>query len=66
LACKAIGLADSIIAATAIERDLILITGNLSQYQRILVLGYSLKLDNWRNWKHRGVRVQSLAQLERK
>lgn len=44
-----IGLADSIIAATAIQHDLILITGNLSHYQRIQALGYSLKLDNWRN-----------------
>jgi tRNA(fMet)-specific endonuclease VapC len=43
-----IGLADSIIAATAIHPDLILITGNLSHYQRIEMLGYRLKLDNWR------------------
>ena len=44
-----IGLADSIIAATAIHHDLILITGNISHYQRIQGLGYSLKLDNWRS-----------------
>lgn len=43
-----IGLADSIIAATAVHHDLILVTGNLSHYQRIQQLGYSLKLDNWR------------------
>lgn len=44
-----IGLADSIIAATAIHEDLILVTGNLSHHQRIQALGYSLKLDNWRS-----------------
>ena len=44
-----IGIADSIIAATAIHHDLILVTGNISHYQRIQALGYSLKLDNWRN-----------------
>ena len=44
-----IGLADAIVAATAIHHDLILITGNLSHYQRIQTLGYSLKLDNWRS-----------------
>jgi tRNA(fMet)-specific endonuclease VapC len=44
-----IGLADSLIAATAIHHDLRLVTGNLSHYQRIETLGYSLKLDNWRN-----------------
>ena len=44
-----IGLADSIIAATAIHQDLVLVTGNLSHYQRIQALGYSLKLDNWRS-----------------
>ncbi|HAX75297.1 MAG TPA: VapC toxin family PIN domain ribonuclease [Cyanobacteria bacterium UBA11372] len=41
-----IGLADAIVAATAIHHDLILITGNISHYQRIQALGYSLKLDN--------------------
>lgn len=44
-----IGLADSIIAATAIHQDLILVTGNISHYQRIQALGYSLRLDNWRS-----------------
>lgn len=44
-----IGLADAIIAATALQNDLTLVTGNLSHYQRIQGLGYSLKLDNWRS-----------------
>ncbi|WP_226889559.1 hypothetical protein [Nostoc sp. MG11] len=43
-----IGLADAMIAAIAIQQDLTLVSGNLSHYQRIKVLGYSLKLDNWR------------------
>jgi len=43
-----IGYPDSMIAAIALQRDLTLITGNLSHYQRIQALGYPLKLDNWR------------------
>lgn len=43
-----IGLADALIAATAIQYKLVLITGNLSHYQRIKALDYSLRLDNWR------------------
>ena len=43
-----IGLADAIIAGTALQHDLTLVTGNLSHYQRIQGLGYGLKLDNWR------------------
>lgn len=43
-----IGLADAIIAAIAVQQDLTLVSGNLSHYQRIQSLGYSLKLDNWR------------------
>lgn len=43
-----IGLADAMIAATALQHNLTLVTGNISHYQRILGLGYSLKLDNWR------------------
>ncbi|MGI2906227.1 type II toxin-antitoxin system VapC family toxin [Tolypothrix sp. VBCCA 56010] len=43
-----IGLADSMIAAIAIQDNLTLVTGNLPHYQRIQSFGYSLKLDNWR------------------
>lgn len=43
-----IGLADSIIAAIAIQQNLTLVSGNLAHYQRIQALGYSLTLDNWR------------------
>ncbi len=43
-----IGLADSMIAAIAMQNNLTLVTGNLPHYQRLQSLGYSLKLDNWR------------------
>ncbi len=43
-----IGLADAIIAVIAIQQNLTLVSGNLSHYQRIQALNYSLKLDNWR------------------
>jgi tRNA(fMet)-specific endonuclease VapC len=43
-----IGYPDSMIAAIALQRNLTLVTGNLSHYQRIRALGYSLQLDNWR------------------
>ena len=44
-----IGLADSAIAATALQHDLMLVTGNVKHYQRIQALGYGLRLDNWRS-----------------
>ncbi|GET37648.1 PilT-like protein [Microseira wollei NIES-4236] len=43
-----IGFADTAIAAIALQNNLTLVTGNLNHYQRILELGYSLKLDTWR------------------
>ena len=43
-----IGVADSIIAATALQDGLTLVTGNQQHYQRIQSQGYELKLDNWR------------------
>jgi tRNA(fMet)-specific endonuclease VapC len=43
-----IGVADSIIAATALHHDLVLVTGNQKHYQRIQSQGCNLKLDNWR------------------
>ncbi|NJO41350.1 MAG: type II toxin-antitoxin system VapC family toxin [Cyanobacteria bacterium CRU_2_1] len=44
-----IGLADTMIAAAALQNNLTLITGNRSHYQRIVLLGYSLRLDSWLN-----------------
>jgi predicted nucleic acid-binding protein len=43
-----IGVADPMIAATAIEHGLELVTGNTSHFQRIQQLGYPLVLINWR------------------
>jgi tRNA(fMet)-specific endonuclease VapC len=43
-----IGRADPMIAAIAIQYDLMLITGNTAHYERLQKLGYSLKIDDWR------------------
>lgn len=43
-----VGRADPMIAAIAIQHNLTLVTGNVEHYQRIQKLGYSLKLENWR------------------
>ena len=43
-----VGRADAMIAATALQYRLTLVTGNTEHYQRIQALGYSLKLENWR------------------
>jgi tRNA(fMet)-specific endonuclease VapC len=43
-----IGLADSFIAAIAIRDDIPLVTGNTRHFERIVALGYPLRLDNWR------------------
>lgn len=43
-----IGRADPLIAAIALQNNLILVTGNQDHYQRIQALGYALQLANWR------------------
>ncbi|WP_235526280.1 hypothetical protein [Nostoc piscinale] len=43
-----IGLADVLIAVTAIANNLVLVTGNTKHYQKIQELGYALVIDNWR------------------
>lgn len=43
-----IGRADPMVAAIALRHDLTLVTGNLSHFERIASLGYSLRLENWR------------------
>ncbi|RYG99234.1 MAG: type II toxin-antitoxin system VapC family toxin [Alphaproteobacteria bacterium] len=43
-----IGIADSLIAATAIQHGLVLVTANRKHFQRVVDLGYSLTLQNWR------------------
>jgi predicted nucleic acid-binding protein len=43
-----IGMADTMIAATAIEHGLVLVTGNIEHFQRLQQLGFPLRLANWR------------------
>ena len=43
-----IGLADTIIAAIALEHGLEMVTGNMAHFQRVQQLGYPLTLSNWR------------------
>lgn len=44
-----IGRADPIIAAQAITHGLVLVTGNVRHYERIVALGYPLRMANWRD-----------------
>jgi tRNA(fMet)-specific endonuclease VapC len=41
-----VGVADTLIAATAIVHKLTLVTGNVDHYQRMI--GFGLTIDNWR------------------
>jgi predicted nucleic acid-binding protein len=43
-----IGMADTMIAAIALEHGLKLVTGNTSDFQRVQNLRYPLTLANWR------------------
>ena len=45
---QVIGIADALIAATALHHGLVLATGNGAHYQRLRPLGYPIQLDNWR------------------
>jgi tRNA(fMet)-specific endonuclease VapC len=45
---QSIGIADPMIAATAIHHGLELVTGNTAHFERIQRLGYKLTLINWR------------------
>lgn len=45
---QTIGRADPMIAATAIEHGLTLVTGNRSHFQRIQDLGHPLQIEDWR------------------
>jgi len=44
-----IGRIDPMIAAIALENNLMLVTGNSKHFKSIQDVGYDLKLDNWRN-----------------
>lgn len=43
-----IGIPDTQVAAVAITRGMTLVTSNHKHFQRIIELGYVLKLENWR------------------
>lgn len=45
---QSIGHADPLIAALAIHHELLLVTGNTAHFERIVSLGFPLRLDNWR------------------
>lgn len=45
---QTIGRSDPMIAAVAIVHRLVLITGNIEHYRRIIDAGYALELDTWR------------------
>ena len=44
-----IGRADPIVAAQAITHGVVLATGNVRHYERIVALGYPLRRANWRD-----------------
>jgi tRNA(fMet)-specific endonuclease VapC len=46
---QAIGVPDTLIAATAIEHDLTLVNANTKHFPRIVAAGFPLKLENWRD-----------------
>jgi tRNA(fMet)-specific endonuclease VapC len=43
-----IGIADVLIAATALQHGLVVATGNSAHYQRLPPLGYPVRFDDWR------------------
>lgn len=44
-----LGRIDPMLAAIALARGLVLVTGNTGHYTRIQALGYELRRDNWRH-----------------
>ena len=44
-----VGINDVLIAATAMQYGLSVVTGNFEHYDRIRKIGYPFKLENWRN-----------------
>ena len=46
---KPIGDADPLIAACAINRDMILATGNTRHYEYVSDAGFTLRIENWRD-----------------
>jgi tRNA(fMet)-specific endonuclease VapC len=46
---QTIGRIDPLIAGVAISNNLTLVTGNMKHFQRVVSLGFSLKLSDWRS-----------------
>lgn len=46
---KEVGYSDPLIAACAIRRTLIIVTGNPKHFQFIRQVGFSFNLENWRD-----------------
>jgi predicted nucleic acid-binding protein len=46
---RSIGMADTLIAATAITRKWSLVNANTKHFQRVADLGFPLQLENWRD-----------------
>jgi predicted nucleic acid-binding protein len=46
---QTIGRADPMIAGVALRHDLTLVTGNTQHFERIVRLGFGLRLENWRH-----------------
>jgi len=46
---QTIGRVDPLIAGTAITHNLVLVTGNIEHFERVVALGFPLKLSDWRN-----------------
>jgi tRNA(fMet)-specific endonuclease VapC len=46
---QTIGRADPMIAGIALQHDLTLATGNTQHFERIVRLGFPLRLENWRS-----------------
>jgi tRNA(fMet)-specific endonuclease VapC len=46
---QTIGRVDPLIAGTAIAHNLVLVTGNVRHFERVVALGFPLRLSDWRN-----------------
>jgi tRNA(fMet)-specific endonuclease VapC len=46
---QTIGRIDPLIAGTAIAHKLVLVSGNLKHFERVVALGFPLMLSDWRN-----------------
>ncbi len=49
VAGQTIGRIDPLFAGTAIAHNLVLVTGNIRHFERVVALGFPLKITDWRN-----------------